>query len=47
MDNPNPDSTTNANPDEPDARQRRDAGLPAQDEEEQPSGPPEDKKNIV
>jgi hypothetical protein len=32
MDNPKPDAATNVHPDEPDARRRRDAGLPTKEE---------------
>lgn len=32
MDNPKPDATPNVRPDEPEARRRRDAGVPTKDE---------------
>ena len=45
MDNPHPDATPDVDPAQPDARRRRDAGLPTNDEE-QTSRSEEEKKNI-
>jgi hypothetical protein len=47
MDNPNPDATTDVDPAEPDARRRRDAGLPTNEKEPTSRQEEEKKKNIV
>ena len=45
MDNPNPDATADADPGQPDARKRRDAGLPTDDKEQTPRE--KNRKNIA